>query len=292
MIARTLLPSILQAHAEAAARLAAAGVPSPEHDAWRLLEAASGLSRSSLILTGASAMSEVTAARLASLVEERAARVPLQRVLGVAHFYGLEFAVDARVLVPRPETERLVELVLRELADRRAGAGPALATILDVGTGSGAIALALKAERASAEVWGTDVSEDALAVARGNAVRLGLAVGFLRSDLLADEGVAALARRATALVANLPYLPESDRRALQPEAAADPPGALFAADGGLAIAARLADQAWRTLPRGALLALELDPRNVRSLAERLSGWESVRVEQDLAGRERFLLVRR
>jgi release factor glutamine methyltransferase len=286
------LRSILQAHAEAAARLTAAGVPSPEHDAWRLLEAASGLSRSALILTGTSAVSEATAARLAGLVEERAARVPLQHVLGVAHFYGLELAVDARVLVPRPETERLVELVLRELAGQHADAGPAPATILDVGTGSGAIALALKAERTSAEVWGTDVSEDALAVARGNAARLGLAVGFLRSDLLADEEVAAMARRAAVLVANLPYLPESDRGALQPEAAADPPGALFAADGGLAIAARLADQAWSTLPRGALLALELDPRNVRGLAERLSGWEGVRLEPDLAGRERFLLARR
>ncbi|MBX3141016.1 MAG: peptide chain release factor N(5)-glutamine methyltransferase [Trueperaceae bacterium] len=284
--------SILQAHAEAAARLTAAGVPSPEHDAWRLLEAASGLSRSTLLLTGASAVPEATAARLAGLVEERAARVPLQHVLGVAHFYGLELAVDARVLVPRPETERLVELVLRELADGLADAGPAPATVLDVGTGSGAIALALKAELTSAEVWGTDVSEDALAVARGNAARLGLAVGFLRSDLLADEEVAALARRAAVLAANLPYLPESDRVALQPEAAADPPGALFAADGGLAIAARLADQAWLTLPRGALLALELDPRNVRGLAERLSGWEGVRLEPDLAGRERFLLARR
>ncbi|MCC6310444.1 MAG: peptide chain release factor N(5)-glutamine methyltransferase [Trueperaceae bacterium] len=283
---------MLQAHAEAAARLTAAGVPSPEHDAWRLLEAASGLSRSTLLLTGASAVPEATAARLAGLVEERAARVPLQHVLGVAHFYGLELAVDARVLVPRPETERLVELVLRELADGLADAGPAPATVLDVGTGSGAIALALKAELTSAEVWGTDVSEDALAVARGNAARLGLAVGFLRSDLLADEEVAALARRAAVLAANLPYLPESDRVALQPEAAADPPGALFAADGGLAIAARLADQAWLTLPRGALLALELDPRNVRGLAERLSGWEGVRLEPDLAGRERFLLARR
>ncbi|MCW5819894.1 MAG: peptide chain release factor N(5)-glutamine methyltransferase [Trueperaceae bacterium] len=272
--------------------MTAAGVPSPEHDAWRLLEAASGLSRSTLLLTGASAVPEATAARLAGLVEERAARVPLQHVLGVAHFYGLELAVDARVLVPRPETERLVELVLRELADGLADAGPAPATVLDVGTGSGAIALALKAELTSAEVWGTDVSEDALAVARGNAARLGLAVGFLRSDLLADEEVAALARRAAVLAANLPYLPESDRVALQPEAAADPPGALFAADGGLAIAARLADQAWLTLPRGALLALELDPRNVRGLAERLSGWEGVRLEPDLAGRERFLLARR
>ncbi len=258
------------------------------------MEAATGSSRSALLLSGAQPLDSAAAERLALLVEKRAARVPLQHILGSADFYGLELAVDGRVLVPRPETERLVELVLHELARQTmthfAGSTPQL--VIDVGTGSGAVALAVKAERPDTQVWGTDVSDDALAVARGNAARLGLDVGFMRSDLLRDDAAAALARRATALVANLPYLPEADRANLQPEAVADPPGALFAADGGLALAARLADQAWSALPRGALLALELDPRNVRGLAARLGGWEDVRVEQDLAGRERFLVARR
>lgn len=298
------LRTVYEMHAAAAMRLAAAGVPSPEADAWRLMEAATGSSRSALLLSGAQPLDSAAAERLALLVAKRAARVPLQHILGSADFYGLELAVDGRVLVPRPETERLVELVLHELArhgsarqdsarrtmTRFAGSTPQL--VIDVGTGSGAVALAVKAERPDTQVWGTDVSDDALAVARGNAARLGLDVGFVRSDLLQDDAAAALARRATALVANLPYLPETDRANLQPEAVADPPGALFAADGGLALAARLADQAWSTLPRGALLALELDPRNVRGLAARLGGWEDVRVEQDLAGRERFLVARR
>lgn len=291
--------TVPEAHTAAAKQLAAAGVPSPEADAWRLLEAATGWSRSALLLNGAEPLDDAAVERLTLLVERRAARVPLQHILGSADFYGLELAVDGRVLVPRPETERLVELVLHELARqdlashdsaRSAGSTPQL--MIDVGTGSGAVALAVKAERPGTQVVGTDISEDALTVARGNAARLGLEVGFARSDLLREEAVAALARRAAVLAANLPYLPETDRGSLQPEAAADPPGALFAADGGLALAARLAEQAWSTLPRGAVLALELDPRNVRGLAVRLGGWEDVRVEQDLAGRERFLVARR
>lgn len=296
--------TVPEAHTAAAKQLAAAGVPSPEADAWRLLEAATGWSRSALLLNGAEPLDDAAVERLTLLVERRAARVPLQHILGSADFYGLELAVDGRVLVPRPETERLVELVLHELARqdlashdsarhdsaRSAGSTPQL--MIDVGTGSGAVALAVKAERPGTQVVGTDISEDALTVARGNAARLGLEVGFARSDLLREEAVAALARRTAVLAANLPYLPETDRGSLQPEAAADPPGALFAADGGLALAARLAEQAWSTLPRGAVLALELDPRNVRGLAVRLGGWEDVRVEQDLAGRERFLVARR
>lgn len=296
--------TVPEAHTAAAKQLAAAGVPSPEADAWRLLEAATGWGRSALLLNGAEPLDDAAVERLTLLVERRAARVPLQHILGSADFYGLELAVDGRVLVPRPETERLVELVLHELARqdlarhdsarhdsaRSAGSTPQL--MIDVGTGSGAVALAVKAERPGTQVVGTDISEDALTVARGNAARLGLEVGFARSDLLREEAVAALARRAAVLAANLPYLPETDRGSLQPEAAADPPGALFAADGGLALAARLAEQAWSTLPRGAVLALELDPRNVRGLAVRLGGWEDVRVEQDLAGRERFLVARR
>lgn len=286
--------TVPEAHTAAAKQLAAAGVPSPEADAWRLLEAATGWSRSALLLNGAEPLDDAAVERLTLLVERRAARVPLQHILGSADFYGLELAVDGRVLVPRPETERLVELVLHELArqDLARSAGSAPQLMIDVGTGSGAVALAVKAERPGTQVVGTDISEDALTVARGNAARLGLEVGFARSDLLREEAVAALARRAAVLAANLPYLPETDRGSLQPEAAADPPGALFAADGGLALAARLAEQAWSTLPRGAVLALELDPRNVRGLAVRLGGWEDVRVEQDLAGRERFLVARR
>lgn len=276
-----------EARADVERRLAAAGVPSPAADASLLLEEALGVDRATLLLEGDRLLGEEVAARLDALVARREAREPLQHVLGRAHFYGLSLRVDRRVLVPRPETERLVELVLEEL--RSAGGG---GTVLDVGTGSGAIALALKAELPGAEVWGCDVSEDALAVARANAAALGLGARFVRSDLLSDDQATEVARRCSALVANLPYLPEEDAGTLAPEAAADPPLALFAADGGLALAARLVEQAWELLPGSALLALELDPRNVQRLRGRLGSWQGVRVEPDLLGRERFLLARR
>lgn len=267
-------------------RLAAAGVASPGAEALVLLEAATGLDRRIVLLQPDRPLDADARARLAQLLHRRVAREPLQHVIGTAPFFGLELEVSPAVLVPRPETERLVELVLAELADGPAG------LVLDVGCGSGAIALALKAERAELEVWGTDVSSEALAIARENGHRLGLEVEWRRSDLLADADVAAAAARCVALVSNPPYLPDSDIEHIPPEVRADPGLALFAGEDGLEVARRLVAQAGQLLPMGALLALELDPRNVERLASRLAGWRDVRVERDLTGRARFLLARR
>lgn len=277
-----------------AVRLAAAGVPSPTVDADLLLEAALGLSRTELLLAGSRRLDAAEAGRLASLAARRAAREPLQHVLGAAHFYGLDLAVDRRVLVPRPETERLVELVLHEVAAvrRRGGSAARVPVVLDVGTGSGAVALAVKAEAPAAEVWGLDVAEDALAVARANARALGLGVHFVRSDLLDAPAAREVVARCHVLVANLPYLPSSDAAGLAPEVAADPPGALFGGETGAEEAERLTEQAWPLLQPGALLALELDPRNVHGLAARLAAWREVTILPDLTGRDRFLVARR
>lgn len=277
-----------------AVRLAAAGVPSPTVDADLLLEAALGLSRTELLLAGSRRLDAAEAGRLASLAARRAAREPLQHVLGAAHFYGLDLAVDRRVLVPRPETERLVELVLHEVAAvrRRGGSAAGVPVVLDVGTGSGAVALAVKAEAPAAEVWGLDVAEDALAVARANARALGLGVRFVRSDLLDAPAAREVVARCHVLVANLPYLPSSDAAGLAPEVAADPPGALFGGETGAEEAERLTEQAWPLLQPGALLALELDPRNVHGLAARLAAWREVTILPDLTGRDRFLVARR
>lgn len=222
-------------------------------------------------------------ASLAAMLQRRVMREPVQHIIGTAPFYGLELAVSSTVLIPRPETERLVELVLEHLP-----LGPV--TVLDVGTGSGAVALAIKAERPDAEVWATDVDPDALAVAQANAKSLGLAVEFRLSDLLADAEVASVAARCRALVANLPYLPDGDAAELLPEVRHDPAGALFGGVDGLSVAERLRKQAGDLLPFGALLALELDPRNALALLSRLHGWSASRIEADLTGRDRFVLA--
>ena len=266
-------------------RLRSAGFDSAEAEAHALIEAATGLTRSEQLLRRERALSDEERANLAAMLQRRLLHEPLQHITGTAPFYGLELAVSSAVLVPRPETERLVELVLAELP-------PAAPTVLDVGTGSGAIALALKAERPDLEVWASDVSAAALPVAIENARLLDLEVRFRRSDLLADPEIAEVAARADAVVANLPYLPTSDAGSLPPEVEHDPPGALFAGTDGLEVAERLRAQAGRIMLPGAFLALELDERNAAAFAGRLTGWKSVRLESDLLGRQRFVLARR
>ncbi len=267
-------------------RLEAAGVDSPGPEALILLEAATGLERTTLMLNPERELAGEERRRLLGTLRRRIAREPLQHILGTAPFYGLDLAVDASVLVPRPETERLVERVLEELRGVR---GP---RVLDVGTGSGAIALAVSAERPDAEVMATDVAPEAVALARRNAARLRLGVRVLRSDLLAEGEVAAFAAGCDAVVANLPYLPDTDAGTLQPEAGRDPALALYAGADGLQLARRLIRQAALLLQSGALLALELDPRNVRAALGEVGAWREAGVELDLARRERFLLARR
>jgi release factor glutamine methyltransferase len=267
-------------------RLQAAGIDSAAPEALALLEAATGLERSVLMLRPERELHGDERRRLRDSLRRRVAREPLQHILGTAPFYGLELAVDTTVLVPRPETERLVELVLEALR------GVERPRVLDVGTGSGAIALALRAERPDAEVMATDVVPEAVALARRNAERLRLDVRVLRSDLLAEADVATFAAGCHALVANLPYLPEADAGTLQPEAERDPALALYAGPDGLRLARRLLRQASRLLTGGALLALELDPRNVNAARREAAAWREARIERDLTGRERFLLARR
>lgn len=286
-------PNLKQALDTAEARLKAAGVQSPIPEALMLLEAAVGVERSTLLTQLDRPLSVPEGARLSELLRRRVAREPLQHILGEAHFFGLKLAVTTSVLVPRPETERLVELVLAELRAEAgtSGAGERL-TVLDVGCGSGAIALALKAERPDLEVWASDLSAEALTVARANAQALALDVTFRRSDLLAEASVAAAAARCAVLVSNPPYLPEADRELLPQEVRADPEMALFAGEDGLDVARRLLQQAAELLRPGALLALELDERNVDKLSATMLTFTDVRVESDLAGRRRFLLARR
>jgi len=268
------------------ARLRRAGIASPEAEAAWLLTHLLGVSRAELGLLGGESVDEADARTLEGWLARRERREPLQHILGFAPFYGLALRVTPAVLIPRPETEQLVEIALGQLG---ALAAP---RVLDVGTGCGAIALALKHELPDALIMATDLSCAALEVAAANATALGYAVTFVEADLLADPQVEAFAREADLVTANLPYLPESDRDSLSPEVQADPPLAIFAGQDGLSQFKRLLPQAYALLKPGAWLIAELDPRNAETALASAADWASGQLRPDLLDRPRFVLLQR
>ena len=203
-------------------------------------------------------------------------------IIGSVEFYGLRLTVQPGVLVPRPETELLVE---KALAALKGVSGP---RVLDVGTGSGAVALAIKSNRPDARVYAGDVSRAALALASANAKALGLGVVLLRGSLTA--GLCSL----DLLVSNPPYLPQADADAAPPELDWEPAAALYAGEDGLEVALPLLEAGLKALRPDGRLLLELDPRNVSAAAARARslGYRAVRTCADLAGRERYLSARR
>lgn len=276
---------VLQAYTEAAGRLARAGVASPETEAWQLLEASTGRSRADLLIEQASLESQQQR-QLGEWLARRELREPLQRILGRAHFYGLELQVSAGVLIPRPETERLVEIALELL---RPVQRP---LVIDVGSGSGAIALAIAHERPDARVVASDIDTAALELTTRNAQASGLTLEVISSDLLSEPSLARLATGASLIACNPPYLPSSDRAEVPPEVRWEPPSALYAGEDGLEAFHRLERQASELLRAGSYLVVELDPRNVDSAAVQADGWRWSEVQEDLAGRRRFLLLQR
>jgi release factor glutamine methyltransferase len=263
---------------EAASRqIAVGGCESPRLDAELLLAHALGLTREQLLSDSSRPLDGVVLDAFELSVRRRAQeREPLAYITGWRYFRRLRLAVDPRALIPRPESELLVEVGARL---------PAGARVLDAGTGSGAVALALKDERPDLSVTGSDHSSEALAVARENARRLGLEVGFLQADLLAG-----IAEEFEAVLANLPYVAEGERGALAPEIARhEPAGALFAGAQGLdAITALIGQLARRPAVR--LAALEVGAGQAPNVARLLreAGFATVRSERDLAGIERVV----
>jgi release factor glutamine methyltransferase len=207
-------------------------------------------------------------------------REPVAYITGRRAFRHLELAVDRRALVPRPETELLVEAGL---------ALPEGAPVLDVCTGSGAVALALKQERPDLDVWGSDISEPALALAQENAARLGLEVGWLHADLL--QGVP---DRFDAVLANPPYVAEGERAALAPEIVRhEPAGALFAGPDGLAVIAPLARQLGaRERLRSAAIEVGEGQADAVSRLLREAGFDATGMEVDLGGIKRVVIGRK
>ncbi|MFC4427875.1 peptide chain release factor N(5)-glutamine methyltransferase [Deinococcus navajonensis] len=272
------MPTLREWLREAAAQLADAGVPSPEVDARALLLHVLNLPASALLLRGTEEVPAAQQARLSALLARRRARTPLQHLLGEVEWGGVQLRSDARALVPRPETEWLLHLVLQDLGLSR---GP---RVLDVGTGSGALALGLKAARPDARVWATDLSPEALALARENARQGAYDVRFVEGHLLAG-----LSGPFDLIVSNPPYLPAGDEAGAEPEVRHDPTLALYAGPDGLAVARPLAAEARSALVPGAPLWLELDPRNAPLFAAELEagGWVTS-VHADLTGRKRFV----
>jgi len=267
--------SVGEALGEAVARLRVAGVETPRLDAELLLGDALGVGRSELVLRASEVSDETASARFDALLRRREAREPVAYILGRKAFRQIELAVDRRVLIPRPETELLIEFGLTLSAGSR---------VLDVGTGSGAVALALKHERPDLEVAGTDISADAVAVARTNAIAVGVEVQFVRADLLAGIG-----GRIDAVLANLPYV--TDDFELPPEISLyEPRGALFAGGDGLDVIRRLIAM----LDGVAAVALEVGFDQADAVAELLrgAGFSSVERVLDLAGHQRVVVGRR
>lgn len=256
------------------------------HEAYLLLEHLLGKSKHELLLSAQIVLSNQQELTLKDWLERRVRGEPLQHIVGCAYFYGLEFKVSEAVLIPRPETEVLVEQILADLK------GLVEPVVLDVGTGSGAIALALKHECLKAHVSASDVSTNALAVAKENANALGLAVSFFYSDLLSGAEVRELASKADIIVANLPYLPEEDKSWVSKEVQRDPALALYSGEDGLDLFRRFEAQALAYMKPKAICWLELDPRNVPQAYDLCVAWAKRAVIKDLLGRDRFLrLVR-
>lgn len=268
---------VRQALERTAERLDTAGCETPRVDAELLVAHVLGTTRSGVVADGDRPLTEAEAASLAALVERRSVREPLAYVLGEWGFRRLTLEVDRRVLVPRPETEIVVERCLARIG------GLMAPRVLDVGTGSGAIALAIADEHPDARVTGIDISADALAVARANALRTGLAVQFLQGDLFAGlpEGPWSL------VVSNPPYVRADDADGLQPEVRDWEPAVALVAEGATEAVAR---GAGAVLEPGGALVLEVadgDAARVAALLRRL-GYEDVNVTHDLTGRERVV----
>ena len=274
--------------AQARSRLVRAGIPDQDaaFDAEVLARHALGWDRAALVSRGRETAPPGFTERFDALVSRRVLREPVAYIVGHREFWGLEFEVTPDVLIPRPETEIIVE---EAVAFARANA---CRRIVDAGTGSGCIAVAVARELSDVQVIATDVSVAALAIASKNAARHGVAnrISFVRMDLL--DGLDAA---ADLILSNPPYLRERDAAVLQPEVAKfEPWPALFGGDDGLDVVRRLVQEAPKALAPGGRLVIEFgvdQEHGVRSAAES-AGWNVVTLRPDLRGIPRTIVLSR
>jgi release factor glutamine methyltransferase len=264
----------------------------PRSDARRIVEEAAGVAAVELALVLDDPVTEGAMARFDEMLGRRVAGEPLQYVVGHWGFRDLDLVVDQRVLIPRPETEQVVEVALAELD--ALGGRDMPTTVVDLGTGSGAIALSVVTERVRTTVWATDASEDALEVARANLVGVGRAA--TRVTMVAGDWYSALPcdlhGSVQVIVSNPPYVSEGAE--LPREVSAwEPTSALFAGADGLDDLRRIIAGAPGWLDRDGVLVCEVSPEQAdRVIALASDHFAEVRVEPDLTGRARALVARR
>lgn len=260
----------------------ARGIENPRLDAELIVAFALGIDRTRVIIDAQRPLDPSELANLRELVKRRRAHEPVAYLRGEREFYGLRFRVDRRVLIPRPDTEVLVDVALARTKDVSLSM-----RMLDLCTGSGCVAIAAAKQRPTSKVLAADVSEDALAVARANAHRLGAYnVAFVRSDLFAD-----VRGKFDVVTANPPYIPTSEIDALQADIREfEPRIALDGGADGLAIVRRIVDAAPSHLAPGGVLAIEIGmgeaARTVELFEER--GFEDVRADRDYGRIERVV----
>ena len=288
---------------DAEAQLRVIGVSDPAAEAQWMIEAVSGMDATEQLIEATTPVTHRPTAGLDALLARRAAGEPVQYVLGEWSFCGLDLLVDRRVLIPRPETEIVAEIAIREVERLGERVGPpdpwsgglTHYVVADLGTGSGALALALAASLPDAEVWATDASEDALAVARANVAAAGTIATRLRVGAGSwFDGLPPAARgRLLLVVSNPPYIADHE---VLPESVRDwePAGALFSGPTGLEAIEHLIATAPEWLDPAGTLVLELAPnQGDRAVAlAHDAGFVDVSVRPDLAGYQRALIARR
>ena len=281
-----------EAIAEARRLLERAGIESAGQEAFWIMEHALRLPAHQVLADRDRLLSpaELVAAR--GLVGRRVGREPLQYILGTQEFCGLEFSVNSTVLIPRPETELLVEYAAqRILAEQEA-------IIVDVCTGSGCIAVAIARLRPCARVLATDLSNASLDVARQNAIRhaIGERITWLEGDLLKPLAEQGLEGRIDVIVSNPPYIAEAEWLTLQPEVRLfEPRAALVAGPQGTELHERLLQDAGQYLSPGGVLIMEIgagQARAIRRIVERIPGYRFHRLVYDAAGLERIVIIER
>jgi release factor glutamine methyltransferase len=271
--------------------LAASHIESPDLDAVLLLSQTLHCTRADLVIHGDDTVTPENYNYFNNLLLRRISGESVAYILGRKEFMGLDFTVNPDVLVPRPDTELLVETVLKKYSVR--GKGQKNFTVLDLCTGSGAIAISLKHEHPEWEVWASDISKKALTIAKINAENLlggPKKINFIHADLFSFNAQAPSPPSFSLIVANPPYVSSAEIETLAPEVKKEPHIALDGGPQGLDIIRRICAEASRYLEGSGGLFIEADPRQIKKIAKYLlsGGFENLEIFPDLSGKERVI----